>query len=86
MVQRTSTVLGSLATAGSRGARDQASALKREQVGTNRIAALSGVTRRRLSARLKGPDADGGSAGRRRSSDELLVTVRRQAMRRSIAL
>jgi hypothetical protein len=53
VVERISTVLGSLATAGHAWRREQASALQREQVSINRIAALFGVTRQRISALLR---------------------------------
>jgi hypothetical protein len=53
IVERISTVLGSLATAGHAWRREQASALQSEQVSINRIAAMFGVTRQRISALLK---------------------------------
>ena len=59
IVERISTVLGSLATAGHAWRREQAVALQREDVSINRIAALFGVTRQRISALLREPDADG---------------------------
>jgi hypothetical protein len=55
IVERISTVLASLATAGHRWRREQASALQGEQVSINRIAAMFGVTRQRISALLKAP-------------------------------
>lgn len=53
VVERISTVLGSLATTGSLWRREQAAALQGEQVSINRIAALFGVTRQRISALLR---------------------------------
>ncbi len=58
VVESISTVLGSLATAGHAWRREQASALQREDVSINRIAALFGVTRQRISALLRERDAD----------------------------
>jgi hypothetical protein len=61
VVERISTVLGSLATAGHAWRREQASALQGEDVSINRIAALFGVTRQRISALLRERDvSDGG--------------------------
>ena len=57
VVESISTVLGSLATAGHAWRREQASALQRESVSINRIAALFGVTRQRISALLRERDA-----------------------------
>jgi hypothetical protein len=57
VVESISTVLGSLATAGHAWRRDQASALQAEGVSINRIAALFGVTRQRISALLRERDA-----------------------------
>ena len=57
VVESISTVLGSLATAGHAWRREQASALQRENVSINRIAALFGVTRQRISALLRERDA-----------------------------
>lgn len=57
VVESISTVLGSLATAGHAWRREQASALQREDVSINRIAALFGVTRQRISALLRERDA-----------------------------
>jgi hypothetical protein len=62
IVERISTVLSALATAGHAWRREQAAALQREQVSINRIAAMFGVTRQRISALLREPD--GGSASR----------------------
>jgi hypothetical protein len=56
VVERISTVLSSLATAGHSWRREQASALQGEQVSINRIAAMFGVTRQRISALLKERD------------------------------
>jgi hypothetical protein len=61
VVESVSTVLSTLATAGHTWRREQASALQAEQVSINRIAALFGVTRQRISALLKEegrPEAD----------------------------
>ena len=60
IVERISTVLASLSAAGHRWRREQALALQAEQVSINRIAALFGVTRQRISALVKEPDAGGG--------------------------
>jgi hypothetical protein len=64
VVESISTVLGSLATAGHAWRLEQASALQAEHVSINRIAALFGVTRQRISALLRERDAE------ERSSDE----------------
>jgi hypothetical protein len=56
VVESISAVLGSLATAGHAWRREQASALQGEQVSINRIAALFGVTRQRISALLRERD------------------------------
>jgi hypothetical protein len=53
VVERISTVLASLARAGHSWRREQALALQGEQVSINRIAAMFGVTRQRISALLK---------------------------------
>ncbi len=53
VVESVSTVLSTLATAGHAWRREQASALQREHVSINRIAALFGVTRQRISALLR---------------------------------
>ncbi|TKJ16552.1 hypothetical protein [Blastococcus sp. CCUG 61487] len=53
IVERISTVLASLSAAGHVWRRDQAAALQAEDVSINRIAALFGVTRQRISALLK---------------------------------
>ncbi len=53
VVERVSTVLSGLAGAGSAWRRAQARALQDEQVSINRIAALFGVTRQRISALLR---------------------------------
>ena len=57
IVERISTVLASLSAAGHDWRREQATALQAEQVSINRIAALFGVTRQRISALLKEPTA-----------------------------
>jgi hypothetical protein len=53
VVERISTVLASLSTAGNAFRRQQAAALQAEQVSINRIAALFGVTRQRISTLLR---------------------------------
>ncbi|RFU23231.1 hypothetical protein [Geodermatophilus marinus] len=53
VVERISSVMGTLATAGGAWRREQAHALQAEQVSINRIAALYGVTRQRISALLR---------------------------------
>ncbi|RZU33373.1 hypothetical protein [Blastococcus saxobsidens] len=53
VVESISTVLSALATAGHTWRREEAAALQRENVSINRIAALFGVTRQRISALLK---------------------------------
>ena len=53
IVERISTVLASLAGAGSAWRREQALALQAENVSINRIAAMFGVTRQRISALLR---------------------------------
>jgi hypothetical protein len=53
VVERISTVLSSLSTAGHSFRRQQAAALQAEQVSINRIAALFGVTRQRISTLLR---------------------------------
>jgi len=58
VVESISTVLASLATAGHAWRREQAAALQAEQVSINRIAALFGVTRQRISALLRERDDD----------------------------
>jgi hypothetical protein len=60
VVESISTVLGSLATAGHAWRLEQASALQAEDVSINRIAALFGVTRQRISALLR--ERDGADA------------------------
>ncbi|MCZ2859229.1 hypothetical protein [Blastococcus sp. VKM Ac-2987] len=61
VVESISTVLGTLATAGHTWRREQAAALHREDVSINRIAALFGVTRQRISALLR--ETGGGPTG-----------------------
>ena len=56
IVERISTVLGTLSTAGHRWRREQAAALQGEDVSINRIAAMFGVTRQRISALLRDGD------------------------------
>jgi predicted transcriptional regulator len=51
-------VLASLARAGHEWRREQASALRDEQVSINRIAAMFGVTRQRISALLRERNGD----------------------------
>ncbi|NEK59703.1 hypothetical protein GCU56_17740 [Geodermatophilus sabuli] len=53
VVEQVSTVMAALATAGGAWRREQAHALQSEQVSINRIAALYGVTRQRISALLR---------------------------------
>ncbi len=63
VVESISTVLATLATAGHAWRREQAAALRAEQVSINRIAALFGVTRQRISALLRERDEDAPTAG-----------------------
>ena len=56
VVERISTVLASLAGAGHAWRREQALALRGEEVSINRIAAMFGVTRQRISSLLKERD------------------------------
>ena len=58
VVEQISSVLASLNTAGSDWRREQAAALQSEGVSINRIAAMFGVTRQRISALLREPTAD----------------------------
>lgn len=58
IVESLSTVMGSLATAGARWRREQALALQAEGVSINRIAALFGVTRQRISALVRDRESD----------------------------
>ena len=53
VVERISSVLASLAGAGHAWRREQALALQAEEVSINRIAAMFGVTRQRISSLLK---------------------------------
>ena len=53
VVEQISTVMAALSTAGGAWRREQAYALQSEQVSINRIAALFGVTRQRISALLR---------------------------------
>ena len=63
VVERISTVLASLAGAGHAWRREQAAALQGEQVSINRIAAMFGVTRQRISALLKEREGPSDSPG-----------------------
>ena len=56
VVERITTVLGALARAGSAWRREQALALQGENVSINRIAAMFGVTRQRISTLLREAD------------------------------
>jgi hypothetical protein len=56
VVESISTVLGALATAGHAWRREEAAALQSEKVSINRIAAMFGVTRQRISALLRERD------------------------------
>ena len=58
IVERISTVLAALSAAGHTWRREQAAALQAEQISINRIAALFGVTRQRISALLRERDAE----------------------------
>lgn len=58
VVESISSVLASLASAGHVWRREQALALQSEDVSINRIAALFGVTRQRISALLREAHAD----------------------------
>ena len=53
VVESISAVLGSLATAGHAWRREEAAALQSEDVSVNRIAAMFGVTRQRISTLLR---------------------------------
>jgi hypothetical protein len=57
VVAQLSAVLAALASAGGAWRREQARALQAEHVSINRIAALFGVTRQRVSALLREPPA-----------------------------
>lgn len=61
VVESISAVLGALATAGHAWRREQAVALQDEQVSINRIAAMFGVTRQRISALLRSRDDEAGT-------------------------
>ena len=54
IVEQISSVLSTLSTAGAAWRREQAAALQAEHVSINRIAAMFGVTRQRISALLRG--------------------------------
>jgi hypothetical protein len=56
IVERISIVLASLSAAGHTWRREQAAALQAEEISINRIAALFGVTRQRISALLRDQD------------------------------
>jgi hypothetical protein len=58
VVEQISSVLASLNTAGADWRREQAAALQAEGVSINRISAMFGVTRQRISALLRDPTAD----------------------------
>ena len=62
VVESISAVMASLASAGHEWRREQARALNGEDVSINRIAALFGVTRQRISALLRENDASGDNA------------------------
>ena len=66
IVERISTVLAALSAAGHTWRLEQAAALRAEQVSINRIAALFGVTRQRISALLKESDTDADPSAARR--------------------
>jgi hypothetical protein len=57
IVEQISNAMSSLSTAGGQWRREQAAALSAENVSINRIAALYGVTRQRVSALLRGHQA-----------------------------
>jgi hypothetical protein len=57
IVEQISSAMASLSTAGGQWRREQAAALSAEHVSINRIAALYGVTRQRVSALLRGHGA-----------------------------
>jgi hypothetical protein len=59
VVESISAVMASLASAGHAWRREQARALNAEDVSINRIAALFGVTRQRISALLRENDSSG---------------------------
>ena len=58
VVEQISSVLAALSTAGADWRREQAAALHDEHVSINRIAAMYGVTRQRISALLRESGAD----------------------------
>jgi hypothetical protein len=62
VVESISSVLSALATAGHAWRRDQALALQSEDVSINRIAAMFGVTRQRISALLREAHRDGAAS------------------------
>ena len=61
IVEQVSSAMASLSTVGSQWRREQATALAAEDVSINRIAALYGVTRQRVSAILRGRVGDPGA-------------------------
>jgi hypothetical protein len=63
VVESISTVLNRLATTGSVWRREQAAALQGEDVSINRIAAMFGVTRQRISALLREREEAAGVPG-----------------------
>jgi hypothetical protein len=63
VVESISSVMSSLAIRGHAWRREQARALNAEDVSINRIAALFGVTRQRISALLRETDAGGPASG-----------------------
>ena len=63
IVEQVTSAMSSLATVGGRWRREQAAALAAEDVSINRIAALYGVTRQRVSALLRGRETDDPETG-----------------------
>jgi hypothetical protein len=63
IVEQVSSAMASLAGAGGHWRRTQAQALRDEDVSINRIAALYGVTRQRVSALLRGRPEDTAACG-----------------------
>ncbi len=63
VVEQISSVMASLASAGGAWRREQAHALASEQVSINRIAAMFGVTRQRISALLRERARESASRG-----------------------
>ena len=83
VVESISSVLASLATAGHTWRREEAAALQREEVSINRIAALFGVTRQRISALLKESRTDDPPEGGTAPSPSGTEPAVRPAARRS---